>query len=206
MYDNFRTQLTNWGYTVTRNTGPVADISDADVIVILPEDGYTSGSLAYDSTEAAWFQSFVDNGGGLFISVCPNNTYWLRIAEIMTLFGITEGEHSISSPNVLDDLHHELLFYNVTEIGSSFSYSTDLVVSSPSVSIAGNGTYDGMALYTGTSIPGFALWFTPYMMLRNEDVAAYDNPAFLANAFELLSSGSVATESTSWGGLKALFR
>jgi hypothetical protein len=209
MYNSFRSQLESWGYTVSRNTGAIEDITGADVIVMLPADCASPSSDPYTVSEAAWLKNFVDQGGGFFGGVCPNDDYYNPYIEVMNVFGIAEHEVGITSPNTYDDLHHEILFYNVTEIGSDFSYSTALNISSPSVAIGGNGTYDGMALYTGaapSTSQGYAIWFTLYMMLETADLSMYDNAAFLQNAFELLSSGTVPTDRSTWDGVKALYR
>ncbi len=85
MYDDLKAHLEVWGYTVESRTTPWMDNGDADVIVILPEDGYTFGGIEYTSQEAAWLMDFVDSGRGLFGGLCPNADYNYYVSEVTTL-------------------------------------------------------------------------------------------------------------------------
>ena len=204
-FDEFRVRLSAWGYTVEQRTTPLMDNGDAAVIVILPEDGYTSTSSACTAQEAAWLMDFVNTGGGLLAAVCPNDAYWVNIIELLDVFGIADA-NTYTEPAYYDQFAAHSLFDGVTELGDDVIYCTSLTASAPSAAVASDGTYDYIAVYEPTlRADGGAIWMTEYFMLYPDGLDDFDNLVFLQNAFTWLSSGSTATAETSWGALKALY-
>jgi len=202
MYDNFKAQLTAWGYTVEVRTTPLTDNGDADVLIILPEDAYTSSGEAYTEPEATWIMDFVDSGKGLLASICINNNYWAMIVEMMDDFGIAEGPGP-GNPVLYDQFVSHPLFDGVTALGDDVSPTAGLVVSAPCVAVAGDGVVDLIAVYENGT--GSAIWTTHYYMMHNMGLDDHDNLVFLENAFAWLTRGYVANEDSSWGDVKRLF-
>jgi len=155
MYDDFKAQLTAWGYTVEARTPPLMDNGDADVIVLLTEDAYTSWSTPYTPQEAAWIMDFVNSGKGLLASTCLNDNYWANILELMNVFGIAEAG-IIINPVHYNQFTALPLFDGVTELGDDVSQTACMIVTAPSVPVAGDGDHDMIAVSTRTA-PGAAL-------------------------------------------------
>ena len=204
MYDDFKDQLTAWGYTVESRVTPTMDNGDADVIVILTEDGYENGGTTFTSQEAAWLKDFVDSGKGLLASVCLSSTYLVHIADLMSLFGIAE-EGTMIETVYYDQFAAHPLFNGVTELGDDVSRSACLTVSAPSVAVAGDGTYNMTAAYESGTGYGAAIWTTHYYMMDNGGLPDFDNLVFLENAFTWLTRSYVANEYKSWSEIKALY-
>ncbi|MBU0741353.1 hypothetical protein KKG45_07415 [bacterium] len=204
MYDDFRAQLTAWGYTVERRTTPLTDNGDADVILLLTEDGYTSWCTPYTSQEASWIKDFVDSGKGYMASVCPNDNYWANILEVMNVFGIADSDAHLD-PIYYNQFVSHPLFDGVTELGDDVSNATSMVVSSPSIPVAGDGLHDCIAIYENDAGAGAAIWTSHYYMMDSGGLDDFDNRVFLENAFAWLSRGGVANKNSSWGDVKKLF-
>ena len=208
MYDNLKSQLTTWGYTVERRTTPLMDNTDADVIVILPEDSFTFYGEAYTSAEAAWLKNFVDGGGGLIVSICVNNGYLSCLAEPMDLFGIAENdEDSPWYPVVYDPTAAHPLFNNVSQMGDNVGQGTCLTVTHTCSVIAGDGTHDMIAVYEPAGPDaGAAIWTAHQNLFENFGYDDYDNLVFLQNAFAWLTDSLVPNAPETWSGVKALYR
>lgn len=203
IYSDVRTQLENWGYTVEIRSTPLMDNSDADIIVILPEDAYTSASTDYTAQEAAWLKTFVDGGKGLLAANCLNSSYWEHIEEVMTVFGITT-DYTTFNPMYYSVFEVHPIFDGVSELGDDFGQNGALTASPPSTPVAWNGVDAVMALYE--SGDGAALWTSHYYLLSDEGLEDYDNLVFLENAFDWLSRSYVANENRTWGAVKQLYR
>ncbi len=205
MYNDFKDQLTAWGYTVESRTTPTMDNGDADVIMILTEAGYDNDGTTFTSQEAAWLKDFVDSGKGLLASVCLSSAYWVHIEDLMNLFGIAEGGTTID-PVYYDQFAAHPLFAGVTELGDDVSWTACLTVTAPSAAVAGDGEYDMIAIYETGSGDGGAIWTTHYHMMDGGGLDDFDNLVFLENAFEWLTSSFVANEDKSWSEIKTLYR
>ncbi len=203
IYGNVRTQLEAWGYTVEIRTTPLMDNGDADVIVLLTEDAYTSSSTDFTAQEAAWLKAFVDGGKGLLASVCMNSNYTTHIAEVMAVFGIADGSATFN-PMHYDLFEAHPIFDGVTELGDDFGQNGALTAAPPSTAVAWNGAHEIMALYE--SGDGTALWTSHYYLFSDEGLGDYDNLVFLENAFAWLARGFVPNETGSWGQVKMLYR
>ena len=206
MYDDFIADLTSRGYTVEKRTTPLTDNGDADVIVLMPEDAYTSDGSAYTVQEAAWLMEFVDSGKGLFAGLCPNIEYWSNFSEVMDVFGIAVGDY-ICNPAYYIYFTGHPLFAGVEEMGDEFAYCLSLIVSPPSEAIASDGLHDYIACYENEARgDGAAVWVSQYKMMSDGGLDYYDNLVFLRNAFAWLSQGGdVTNENSSWGDVKKLF-
>jgi hypothetical protein len=206
MYDDFIADLTARGYTVEKRSTPLVNNLDADVIVLMPEDAYTSSSTPYTAQEAAWLMEFVDSGKGLFAGLCANIMYWTNITELMDVFGIELGDY-ISTPAHYDQFIEHDLFVDVQEMGHVFDYCLSLGVSAPSVPVASDNYHDYISLYEGVArSDGGAIWVSQYKMMTAQGMAEYDNLTFLRNAFDWMSGGgNVGNESATWGDVKRLY-
>jgi len=207
MYDDFIADLTSRGYTVEKRVTPLMDNGDADVIVLMPEDAYTSDGPAYTHQEAAWLMDFVDAGKGLFAGLCPNMDYWSNITEVMDVFGVAMGDY-ICNPAYYIYFTGSPLFEGVLEMGDFFTYCLSLFVSAPSTPVATDGLHDYIAVYENEARgDGAAVWVSQYKMMAGAGLAEYDNLTFLRNAFAWLAQGGdVADEDSSWGEVKRLYR
>ena len=204
-YSDFQARLATWGYTVEARTTSLMDSGDADVIVILPEDAFLSDTDPYTPEEAAWLMDYVNRGGGLLAAVCPNDSYWAQITEIMDVFGISEA-NTATDPVHYDVFAPHPIFDGVTELGDDFIYCTSLTASGPSSAVGGDGSLDYIAVYqplpAGT---GGAVWVSEYYMMHSAGLDDYDNAIFLQNTMAWLSSGSTSTAESSWSAVKALY-
>jgi hypothetical protein len=205
LYDDLRAQLITWGYAVEQRTTPLMENSDADVIVILPEDGYKSSGASFTQEEVDWLMAHVNDGHGLLAAVCPNDLYWANILELMNAFGIVEGD-TYTEPAYYDQFVDHYLFDGVTALGDDYIYCTSLIASAPCVPVASDDNYDYIAIYDNDAGAGAAIWMSQYYMLSNEGIGDFDNLIFLEKAFNWLAQGGdVASDRSSWSQVKMLF-
>ena len=202
IYSDVRAQLESWGYTVEIRTTPLMDNDDADVIVILTEDAYTSGSTDFTAQEAAWLKAFVDGGGGLLASNCLNPNYWQHIGELLDVFGIAVGDTTFATM-LYDDFEVHEIFAGVTELGDDFGQNGSLSAEPPSTAVAWNHGHEMMALYENGD--GAALWTAHYYLFSDEGLGDYDNLVFLENLFARLTRSYVSDERSTWGDVKRLY-
>ena len=208
MYDDLKAHLEVWGYTVESRTTPLMDNGDADVIVILPEDGYSIGGSDFTSAEAAWLMAFVDSGKGLFAGMCLSEDYWTHITELLDTFGIALGDY-LSVPAHYTFFSAYPLFSGVGEMGDTISHCVSLDISPPSVAVAHDGIHDYIATYEpGSRQDGAAIWVSHYKMTTLSGMYDHDNLRFLSNAFAWLSHNSehVTNENSSWGEIKMIYQ
>lgn len=203
IYGDFRDQLVAWGYTVEIRTTALMDNTDADVIVILPEDAFSLSSTDYTSAEAGWLKDFVDGGKGLLAAHCLNSGYWAHIEEMMDVFGISEGDTTFV-PVVYDSFEVHPIFDGVSELSDDFGQCGAITVAAPSTEVAWNTGHPMMALYE--SGEGCALWTSHYYLMSDQGLEDSDNLVFLANLFEYLTGGGVSNEDRAWGDVKRLFQ
>lgn len=202
IYSDVRAQLETWGYTVEIRTTPLMDNDDADVIVILTEDAYTSSSTDYTVQEAAWLKDFVDGGRGLLASVCLNDNYTQHIESLLDVFGIADGDTSFSDM-YYDEFEMHEIFAGVTELGDDFVHNGALSAGPPSTPVAWNHGHEMMALYENGD--GAALWTAHYYLFSDEGLGDYDNLVFLGNLFTRLTRSYVSDELFTWGEVKRLY-
>ena len=186
--------------TVTDQGVQNIDLSQYCVLVIC---GGSAAYSPYTAGEVAAITTYMDQGGGLLVLADnPNTASAANLNPVTQAFGTSVA---VSYPSPFDLFFsnfaaHEI-FAGVNQ--AYYRAAGELEGAAPSVEVAWTSNAEVMVTVVN---PHSVVVLGDWNFCANYYIGTADSERFILNVFDWLCTGTVGTEASRWGDVKAMFR